>query len=171
MCAAHRGPMLPHMDSNRTPRGGNLMRTSIVAAATAAACLALAGPASADSIVYIKDHNVWVASPDGSKQHQVTSDGAADWRYSSPSQADDGTIVAAKGTDIVRMKQNGEVLSSFDPPATTDSAGQHIDGVPLGVKVSPDGSKIAYSYVHSNCPPGASCGVRYVTMYSHADRA
>ena len=147
------------------------MRTSIVAAVTAAACLALAGPASADSIVYIKDHNVWIAAPDGTKQHQVTTDGAADWRYSSPSQADDGTIVAAKGTDIVRMKQNGEVLSSFDPPATTDSAGQHIDGTPLGVKVSPDGSKVAYSYVHANCPPGVSCGVRYVTMYSHADRA
>jgi hypothetical protein len=101
----------------------------------------------------------------------VTTDGASDWRYASPSQADDGTIVAAKGTDVVRMKQNGEVLSSFDPPATTDSAGQHIDGVPLGVKVSPDGTKIAYSYVHANCPPGISCGVRYVTMYSHSDRA
>ena len=147
------------------------MRTSIVAAATAAACLAMAGPAAADSIVYIKDHNVWVASPDGSKQHQVTTDGAADWRYASPSQADDGTIVASKGTDIVRMKQNGEVLSSFDPPATTDSAGQHIDGVPVGVKVSPDGSKVAYTFTQANCPPGVSCGVRSVTMYSHSDRA
>ena len=147
------------------------MRKSIVAAAVATACLATAGPTAADSIVYIKDHNVWVASPDGTKQHQVTTDGAADWRYASPSQADDGTIVASKGTDIVRLKQNGEVLSSFDPPATTDSAGQHIDGIPLGVKVSPDGSKIAYSYVHANCPPGVSCGVRYVTMYSHSDRA
>lgn len=147
------------------------MRTSIVAAAAAAACLAMAGPASADSIVYIKDNNVWIASPDGSKQHQVTTDGEADWRYASPSQADDGTIVASKGTDIVRMKQNGEVLSSFDPPATTDSAGQHIDGIPLGVKVSPDGSKIAYTYTQANCPPGVSCGVRSVTMYSHSDRA
>ncbi|HEX8744154.1 MAG TPA: hypothetical protein VF712_13575 [Thermoleophilaceae bacterium] len=147
------------------------MRTSIVAAATAAACMAMAGPAAADSIVYVKDHDVWVASPDGSRQHQVTTDGEPGWRYGSPSQADDGTIVASKGTDIVRLRQNGEVLSSFDPPATTDSAGQPIDGIPLDVAVSPDGSRIAYSYVHTNCPPGVSCGTRYVTMYSHADRA
>jgi WD40-like Beta Propeller Repeat len=147
------------------------MRTSIVAALTAAACLAVAGPAAADSIVYIKDDNVWVAGPDGSGQHQVTTDGEPGWRYASPSQADDGTIVAAKGTDIVRMKQNGQVLSSFDPPATTDSAGQHIDGVPLGVAISPDGSKIAYTFTQANCPPGVSCGIRYVTMYSHSDRA
>ncbi|MDQ3936873.1 MAG: DPP IV N-terminal domain-containing protein, partial [Actinomycetota bacterium] len=159
------------MDSNRTPRGGNFMRTSVVAAVTAALCLAIAGPAAANSIVYIKDHNVWIANPDGSGQHQVTKDGEPDWRYGSPTQADDGTIVAAKGTDIVRMTQSGRVLSSFDPPATTDSAGQHIDGIPLGVAVSPDGGKVAYTYTHSNCPPGASCGTRSVTMYSHSDRA
>ena len=147
------------------------MRTSIVAALTAALCLAIAGPASADSIVYIKDHNVWVANPDGSGQHQVTTDGAEDWRYGSPSQADDGTIVASKGTDIVRLRQNGEVLSQFDPPATTDSAGQHIDGVPLNISVSPDGSKIAFNYTHANCPPGVSCGTRSALMYSHSDRA
>ena len=147
------------------------MRRSIVAAAVAAACLTSAGPAAADSIVYIKDHNVWIANPDGGGQHQVTTDGEPGWRYASPTQADDGTIVASKGTDIVRLRQNGEVLSSFDPPATTDSAGQHIDGIPLDVTVSPDGSRIAYSYVHTNCPPGVSCATRYVTMYSHSDRA
>ena len=147
------------------------MRRSIVAAAVATACLATAGPAAAESIVYIKDHNVWVANPDGTGQHQVTTDGEPGWRYATPSQADDGTIVAAKGTDIVRLKQNGEVLSSFDPPATTDSAGQYIDGVPVDVAVSPDGSKVAYTYVQANCPVGVSCGVRSVTMYSYSDRA
>ena len=147
------------------------MRTSIVAAAAAALCLAIAAPASASSIVYIKDHNVWIANPDGSGQHQVTTDGAEDWRYGSPSQADDGTIVASKGTDIVRLRQNGEVLSQFDPPATTDSAGQYIDGVPLNISVSPDGSKIAFNYTHTNCPPGVSCGTRSALLYSHSDRA
>jgi hypothetical protein len=164
--------MLPAMDSNRTPLGEKLMRTSTVAALTAVLCLAIAGPASASSIVYIKDHNVWVASPDGSNQHQVTTDGKPDWpRYTSPSQADDGTIVAARGDEIVRLKQNGQVLSKFDPPPTTDSAGQHIDGVPVDLVVSPDGSKIAYTYTHANCPIGVSCGVRSVTMYGHPDRA
>jgi hypothetical protein len=147
------------------------MRTTVVAALCAAFCLTATSQAAASSIVYIKDNNVWVASPDGGKQHQVTSDGEPGWRYGSPSQADDGTIVAARGDEIVRLRQNGQVLSKFDPPATTDSAGQNIDGVPLDIAVSPDGSKIAYTFTQANCPPGVSCGVRSVTMYSHSDRA
>jgi hypothetical protein len=161
--------MLPGMDSN--PLGGGLVKNTAIATLCAAFCLTAAGPAAASSIVYIKDHNVWVASPDGSKQHQVTTDGEPDWRYGSPSQADDGTIVAARGDEIVRLKQSGEVLSKFDPPATTDSAGQHIDGIPVDVAVSPDGTKVAYTYIQANCPVGVSCGARSVTMYSHADRA
>jgi hypothetical protein len=33
---------------------------------------ALAAAASADSIVYVKDGNVWLTSPDAAKQYQVT---------------------------------------------------------------------------------------------------
>ena len=105
-----------------------MTRTLATLTAVCAAALAGAGPAAADSIVYVKDHNVWLANADGSGRYQVTTDGAPGWGYGSPSQADDGTIVARRGTDIVRMRQNGEVLSSFDPPDTTDSAGQHIGG-------------------------------------------
>jgi WD40-like Beta Propeller Repeat len=147
------------------------MTRTLAIGIAALASLVAAAPAAADSIAYVKDHNVWVAEPDGSSQHQVTTDGTASWAYGSPSQADDGTIVARKGTDIVRLRQNGQVLSSFDPPDTTDSAGQVIGGTPSHVAVSPDGSKVAYSYTHANCPPGVSCGVRYVTLYSHSDRA
>jgi hypothetical protein len=148
-----------------------MTRTPILAAAVAAACLAAPAVAQADSIAYVKDHDVWLANPDGSGQHQVTTDGTADWAYGSPSQADDGTIVARKGTEIVRLRQNGELLSSFDPPDTTDSAGQPIGGVPVDVAVSPDGATVAYSYYQYNCPPGASCGARYVTLYSSAAAA
>ena len=148
-----------------------MTRTLATLTAVCAAALATAGPAAADSIVYVKDHTVWLANSDGSGQYQVTTDGTVSWAYGSPTQADDGTIVARKGTDIVRMRQNGEVLSSFDPPDTTDSAGQVIGGTPSQVAVSPDGSKVAYTYHHANCPPGVSCGVRYVMLYSHADRA
>ena len=154
--------MLKHFRKNSLRCAGlALCASAVLAPATA----------SADSIAYVKDYNVWVATPDGSRQHQVTKDGAADWAYGSPSQADDGTIVARKGTDIVRLAQNGTVLSSFDPPDTTDSAGQHIGGTPSAVAVSPDGTKVAYTYHQASCPPGVSCGVRYVTLYSHADRA
>lgn len=148
-----------------------MTRRLLLATALAVACLAAPAAAQADSIVYIKDHNVWLANPDGSGRYQVTFDGAADWPYGTPTQADDGTIVARKGTDIVRMRQNGAVLSSFDPPDATDSAGQIIGGVPADVAVSPDGSKVAYSYYQFNCPPGVSCGTRYVTLYSDAAAA
>jgi Tol biopolymer transport system component len=147
------------------------MKKALALAITALASLAAAGAAHASSIVYVKDHNVWIANADGSGQYQVTTDGTASWSYRSPSQADDGTIVAARGTDIVRLRQNGQLLSSFDPPDTTDSAGQLIGGHPVQVAVSPDGSKVAYTYYQANCPPGASCGTRYVLLYSYADRA
>lgn len=140
-------------------------RTAIAVAV--AACLAAPTAAQADSIVYLKGGDVWLAEGDGSGQYQVTTGGG----YGSPSQADDGTIVARHHEEIVRMKQNGTVLSRFDPPDTTDSAGQHVGGVPASVTVSPDGSKVAYTYSHANCPVGVSCGVRYVTAYSHSDRA
>ena len=43
----------------------------------AIAVLALAGaaPASADSVAYIDDHNLWYASPDGARKVQVTTGG------------------------------------------------------------------------------------------------
>ena len=52
---------------------------------TALAAGAAAGPAAADSIVYVRDGNLHLTSPDGSRGYQVTYDGG----YSSPSQADD----------------------------------------------------------------------------------
>jgi hypothetical protein len=46
-----------------------------------------------------------------SRPGQVTSGG----NYRSPTQADDGTIAAGHGDDIVRMTQNGTVLNTIDP--------------------------------------------------------
>jgi hypothetical protein len=142
-----------------------------IALATTALSLVLAGPAAADSIVYERSSNIWVANPDGSGQHQVTTDGTGGRPYGSPSQADDGTILASHGNDIVRLGQNGDVLSRFDPPGTTDSAGQPIDGVPQDISVSPDGSKVAFSYYQYGCPPGAPCGARTVLLYSSSTAA
>jgi WD40-like Beta Propeller Repeat len=135
------------------------------------ALLALPGTAGADSLVFTRDHNVWLANPDGSGQYQVTSDGNEIRPYLSPSQADDGTIVAGHGSEIVRLRQNGEVISSFDPPAATDSVGAPIDEVPQEISVSPDGSRIAFVYYRSSCPPAAPCGTRQVLLYSYADHA
>src|SRR4051794_39626584 len=87
----------------------------------AAIALAIAAPAHADSIVYVKDGNVWLTSPDGAKQYQVTADGG----YDSPSQADDGTIVALRAKQFIRMDRSGHPLNApvdgMGAPATNQS--------------------------------------------------
>lgn len=50
----------------------------------AMALLLVPATASADSIVFVKDANVWVASPDGANQRPLTRDGTADQPYRSP---------------------------------------------------------------------------------------
>ena len=75
------------------------IRRGMVAAGCAAAALALSPAlASADSIVYVKDGNIWLASGSGGNQYQVTTDGTAQHPYRSPSQADDGTIAIASSS-------------------------------------------------------------------------
>ena len=136
-----------------------------------AALAATAGTAHADAIAYVKDGNVWLANPDGSGQHQVTLDGTAEQPYRSPSQADDGTIAAGKGHEIVRLKQNGEVLGRMDPPPLTNSVSHPVDGPPVDIAISPDGAKIAYTLVNVSCPiAGPECGARPATAITPSDR-
>ncbi len=137
-----------------------------------AAFLLAAGHATAStgSIVYVKDHNVWLANADGSGQYQVTRNGTADSPWRSPSQADDGTIAASRYDEIVRMKQNGAVLNVIDPPPLMNSVSHLVDGVPVKVAISPNGKLIAWTFVSYECPVGASCGARSVTGYTAADR-
>lgn len=118
-------------------------------AATASAVLA--APAAADSLVFIRDHDVWVAAPDGSAARALTADGTERWPYRSPSQADDGTIVAGHENDVVRLGRDGTVLNRFTTPPTTDAASQPIGGggsasPPLWSDLSPDGALVAFGY-------------------------
>ena len=149
------------------------MRTTrTLAAALAAAAISLVGAsqALADSIVYTKDYNIWIAQPDGSEQYQVTLDGTESEPYRHASQADDGTIVAGHGSEIVKLRQNGEVLSRFNPPQGIDSTGDPIDLPPQDVAVSPDGKRVAFVYYRYGCPVGADCGARQSLLYSWTDR-
>lgn len=133
----------------------------LIPVGAALAALALVPPAAgASSIAYVKDHNVWLGAPDGSRTHQVTADGTAALPYRSPSQADDGTIAAGRGHEILRLRQNGEVIGRLDPPALTDTASHVIDGVPVDVAISPDGTKIAWSFARVSCPIAWECGGR-----------
>src|SRR3954451_12533374 len=113
------------------------MKKGLLALALTAAALEAPAAAHDDSIGFVKDYIVWLVAPDGSKLTQVTADGDYASPYRSPSQADDGTIAVSKGTKILRMRQNGEVINELDPPALTDSVSHAIDGVPVNVAISP----------------------------------
>ncbi|MGZ4329559.1 MAG: hypothetical protein ACXVXL_16220 [Solirubrobacteraceae bacterium] len=157
-------------DVHIAPKERFLMHPIRMLAVSGLLTLAAAAPAAADSIAYIKDSNIWLANSDGSHQVQVTHDGNATTPYRSPSQADDGTIAAGHGSEIVKLAQSGRVLAHFAPPTATDSTGQVIADVPQQIAISPDGAHIAYVYSQPSCPPGAPCGVRQELLYSYSDR-
>ena len=117
--------------------------------------LATAVDAAASSIVYVKTGNVWISSPDGSLQRQVTKNGSPSNPYSSPSQADDGTIVAARGDLLFRMNQQGSLLNA---PVPTPSGDQ-----PLEADVSPNGRIVAFDRL------GPVAG-QLVTSFAYSDR-
>ena len=118
-------------------------------AATALACAAalVAVPqASADSISYIKDGNVWLSTPDGARQVQVTTGGG----YTYASQADDGTLVALVGQRLQKLSRSGQVLADFATPVTDPRTdGKQFFG-PFDPVVSPDGTRVAYGYYYQS---------------------
>jgi hypothetical protein len=146
------------------------MRKHLLAGLAAAAALgAAAAPAAADSIVFVKNHNVWSSNVDGSKPHQLTRDGTASDPYVSPSQDDRGTIAAGKNVAIVRLNRNGRVISRFVPQTLKDSAGGSTMGHPAWISLSPDGSKVAYSLVSLTCNFTVDCGARATTTVAASD--
>jgi hypothetical protein len=115
-------------------------------AAAALVALAAASPAHGSSIAYVKDGDVWLSSPDGQSRYQVTT--GRGWR--SPSQADDGTLLAQRGNEFVRMDRSGRVLSVNEGvggdvalPAGWADGHDRVYG-PYDPKLSPDGRTIAY---------------------------
>ena len=125
----------------RRRRGARALTAVALAGAAAAAA---AAPAAADSIVFVKDANVWLANPDGSGQYQVTTDGTADNPYQSPTQADDGTIVTVRAKPnlgpLILLRQNGAVVREV--PVALMQFG------PFEPAISPDGRRIAYQEVY-----------------------
>src|SRR3954463_12124113 len=128
-----------------------------VRAAFVAALLVLAcgvPTASADSIAYIKDGNVFLATPDGSRQYQVTTAGG----YSDVSQADDGTMIALNGVRLHRLARDGSVLANFDTPVSdTRPAPTKTFYGPYEPAISPDGTKVAYTYYYMTQSQNSPC--------------
>jgi WD40 repeat protein len=151
------------------------MRTLLLAGAALLALAVAAPAASADSIAYVKDGNVWLSTGDGSRQFQVTTAGG----YSDVSQADDGTMIALNGVRLHRLSRDGQVLADFATPVSdTRPAGQRVFYGPFDPAISPDGAKVAYTYYYMTqsqsptCfPPECVIGINEGgTGYTHADR-
>jgi PKD domain len=120
-----------------------------------AICAVAPAAAHADAIVYLKGGQVWVANPDGSGARQFTVN---QYGWSSPSMADDGTVVAAGGlsrvnadgsdsdgsSEIYRFAGDGNQIGDFTPTYGSYSTPACPAYPPSSVRVSPDGSKIAY---------------------------
>jgi hypothetical protein len=153
-------------------------RTPWVALSAALLVLACGAPAaSADSIAYVNktDGNVYLTTPDGSRQYQVTTTGG----YSDVSQADDGTMIALKGVRLNKLARDGTVLADFDTPVSdTRPAGSRTFYGPFDPAISPDGTKVAYTYYYMTqsqnpgCfPPTCVVAINEAgTGYSYSDR-
>jgi hypothetical protein len=147
-----------------------------VSLAAALLLLVLGAPvASADSIAYVKDGNVFLTTPDGSRQFQVTTAGG----YSDVSQADNGTMIALKGVRLHKLDRAGNVLADFDTPVSdTRPAPSKTFYGPFDPAISPDGTKVAYTYYwmtqsqNPTCyPPTCMTTINEGgTGYSYSDR-
>jgi hypothetical protein len=129
------------------------VRRYLALSTVALAVAAVTAPSAlADSIVYEKNGDVWLANPDGSGQRKVTTSGG----YSKPTQANDGTIVAVKGKLLHRLSRSGKLLNL---------AGDDGGSGPLTPALSPDGALVAYNYNNTGpITPG------FHTTLSHATR-
>ncbi len=115
---------------------------------------------SGGNILYIKNSNVWMTSPDGLTVRRLTTDGTADAPYRNPSESADGSLVVAVRD---RNEQAGGFVRSYlyemdafgtllRAPFAPDQYESRLGGsctipvltAPFGVlaEVSPDGTKI-----------------------------
>jgi hypothetical protein len=154
-----------------------IIRTAVLAAL--AVLLLLPGQAMADSIALIRDNNVWLVSPDGARQRQVTTDGTDSRPYGYPSQADDGTILTEIDRHFVRLRPDGSRLGEPVPGVGSDvrhSGNVTVIAGPAFPRISPDGSRFAYWLSARgliSCPiwdPGCSFQDTDYTIVSQVDR-
>lgn len=137
-------------------------RRRIAGAAVALTALALGAPAvaQADSIAYIKAGNVFLATTDGAREYQVTFDGG----YSSVSQADNGRMAALRGDHIRHLERDGRVIADIATPvSTTTDPTMQFKG-PFDPAISPDGTRVAYTYYWQYKTYGPGCQPPYCTL-------
>jgi hypothetical protein len=146
-----------------------------VAAALVAVVVTPAGEARraapTGSIVFAKGGKLWIASPDGRVKRRIPHAGA----FESPSQADNGTIVAQRGLQFFRLDRSGRALGTpISTAYRTNPVLKDFKG-PFWPEVSPDGTRIAYTYFFQLSHYDPSCACTRVTpslntAYTYANR-
>ena len=126
----------------------------------------MAGPALGASIVYTKDRNVFVTSPDGSVQRQITSNGKENAAYRSPSQKNDGTIVVPHSSKFWFLfdfdgRSAGGPWTAFKMNSCSTS--------PIASQVSPTGGLIVYTFLYADICLGGSTAPQYMTTFANAN--
>lgn len=123
-------------------------RRLIIALIGLALFAALPAVASADSIAYLKEGDVWLATTDGARQERVTKDGG----WTGVSQSDTGVLVGAKERRLFRLSRTGDVLDEI----TTAMKSLNWNG-PYDIAVSPDGTRVAYGFLYQRITVDDSC--------------
>jgi WD40 repeat protein len=116
-----------------------MIRIALIAAL---ATLAIATSAHADSIVYIKRGDVWLANANGKRQRAITKNGTPANPYRSPSYSDKGVITAVRGRRQIhffnrrgkRLRRARDLTGGPTPP---------YDPVILDHAISPNGKRLA----------------------------
>ena len=129
--------------------------TRFTIALIAVAALMVPATAGAASVAYVgPDGNVWLATPDGSYREQLSHDASADSKYRSPSQLNDGRVVALRrpaGTSSsfahFLRRSDGQVIDSWLLPKSGVGGFSPF----TGAQASPDGGVITYDYRHFDC--------------------
>ena len=122
-----------------------MLRFSTIAAV--AATVIVAAPAGAASIVYVKDGDVRILDATTAADRAITTSG----NWESPSQADDGLIVAVRvvpsrtaashrNRSLIRLTRTGRQIGGPGVPVRPDSS----QNGPFDAKVSPDGRNVAF---------------------------
>src|SRR6478735_2702811 len=104
----------------------------VLAGAAALLALAVAAPAaSADSIAYVKNGDIYLSTSDGARQYRVR---------------------------LHRLNRSGRVLADFATPVSdTRPAPAKTFYGPYDPAISPDGRKVAYTYYYMTQSQSGTC--------------
>ena len=141
---------------------------SVIAAMGCAVVAAMApGIADADSLVFVKDGQVYVGNADGSQARPVTAKSTWAW----PSESDNGTIAAAGGdervnpggttessgaSEVYAFDQHGNALLSAPVHTPGSVSGPTAPTYVSHFRISPDASTVAYTVLGCCGMSGAS---------------